>query len=85
MYSRTARVSIVRWNLKEAEGKSLVRRTEIAYKARFRETSWSAEPIGLPRHGLTTEPYSAEKYHRCSEDMVSMEIWVKPLQLEDIK
>lgn len=25
------------------------------------------------------------KYHRCSEDMASMEIWVKPLQLEDIK
>ena len=34
MYSRTARVSIVRWNLKEAVSKSLVRRTEIAYKAR---------------------------------------------------
>ena len=31
--SRTARVSIVRWNLKEAEGKALVRRTGIAYEA----------------------------------------------------
>ena len=31
--SRTARVSIARWNLKEAAGKALVRRTEIAYKA----------------------------------------------------
>ena len=31
--SRTARVSIVRWNLKEAEGKALTRRTGIAYKA----------------------------------------------------
>jgi len=31
--SRTARVSTVRWNLKEAEGKALARRTEIAYKA----------------------------------------------------
>ena len=29
VYSRTARVSIVRWNLKEAVSKSLVRRTEI--------------------------------------------------------
>ena len=28
-YSRTARVSIARWNLKEAVSKSLVRRTEI--------------------------------------------------------
>ena len=31
--SRTARVSIARWNLKEAAGKALVRRTEIAYEA----------------------------------------------------
>ena len=31
--SRTARVSIVRWNLKEAAGKTLARRTEIAYEA----------------------------------------------------
>ena len=35
-----ARVSIVRWNLKEAVSKSLVRRTEITYKARWREISW---------------------------------------------
>jgi hypothetical protein len=31
--SRTARVSIARWNLKEAAGKALVLQTEIAYKA----------------------------------------------------
>ena len=31
--SWTARVSIARWNLKEAAGKALVRRTEIAYEA----------------------------------------------------
>jgi len=31
--SRTARVSIARWNLKEAAGKTLARRTEIAYEA----------------------------------------------------
>ena len=31
--SWTARVSIVRWNLKEAAGKALARRTEIAYEA----------------------------------------------------
>jgi len=31
--SRTARVSTARWNLKEAEGKALARRTEIAYEA----------------------------------------------------
>ena len=31
--SRTAKVSTVRWNLKEAEGKALARRTGIAYKA----------------------------------------------------
>jgi len=31
--SRTARVSTARWNLKEAAGKALARRTEIAYEA----------------------------------------------------
>jgi hypothetical protein len=31
--SRTARVSIVRWNLKEAAGKALARRIGIAYEA----------------------------------------------------
>jgi len=31
--SRTARVPIVRWDLKEAEGKALARRTGIAYEA----------------------------------------------------
>ena len=38
VYSRTARVSIVRWNLKEAEGKPLTRRTEISlgYETRMR-------------------------------------------------
>ena len=36
----------------------------------------------LPRHGLTTEPFSAEKYDRSPEDMACMEIWVKPLQME---
>ena len=33
-------MSIARWNLKEAVSKSLVRRTEITYKARLREISW---------------------------------------------
>jgi hypothetical protein len=31
--SRTARVSIARWNLKEAAGKALARRTETVYEA----------------------------------------------------
>ena len=30
----------MRWNLKEAVGKPLARRTEITYKAGFREISW---------------------------------------------
>ena len=30
----------MRWNLKEAVGKPPVRRTEITYKARFRQISW---------------------------------------------
>ena len=39
--------------------------------------------IWLPRHNLTTEPFSAEKYYRDSEGMACMEIWVKPLPLEN--
>lgn len=31
----------------------------------------------LPRHGLATEPFSAEKYYRDMEDMACMEIWVR--------
>ena len=33
LLAETARVSIARWNLKEADGKALVRRTEITYEA----------------------------------------------------
>lgn len=36
----------------------------------------------LPHHNLTTEPFSAEKYYRNTEDTVCMEIWVMPLPLE---
>lgn len=37
----------------------------------------------LPHHNLTTEPFSAEKYYRDLKDMACMEIWVKPLPLEN--
>lgn len=37
----------------------------------------------LPKHNLTTEPFSAEKYYRDLKDMACMEIWVKPLPLEN--
>jgi len=33
----------------------------------------------LPRHGLTTEPFSAEKYDRSPEDMARLGKWVKTL------
>lgn len=36
----------------------------------------------MPRHHMTTEPFSAEKYYRDVEDMAYMEIWVKPLPME---
>lgn len=35
----------------------------------------------LPHHGLSTEPFSAEKYYWDAKDMAYMEIWVKPLPL----
>ena len=62
MYSRTARVFIVRWNLKEAVSKSPVRRTEIAYKARLREISW---------HKAT----KSNDYHICSSRVNAADIW----------
>jgi hypothetical protein len=40
--SRTARVSAARWNLKEAEGKLLVRGTRTAYEA---WACWARGPI----------------------------------------
>lgn len=39
--------------------------------------------IWLPRHNLTTEPFSAEKYYRDLEGMACMGIWVKLLPLEN--
>ena len=62
MHSWTARVSIVRWNLKEAVSKSLVRRTEITYKARLREISWQN----------TTK---SNNYHICSSRVNVAYIW----------
>jgi len=55
--SRTARVSIARWNLKEAAGKTLVRRTETTYEAHgmgakanvFQARSLSGNPVGKCR------------------------------------
>ena len=52
----------MRWNLKEAVGKSLVRRTEIAYKARLREMSW---------HKATKSDY----YHVCRSRVNAADIW----------
>ena len=33
----------------------------------------------LPQHSLTTEPFSAEKYYRNTEDTAYMELWVMPI------
>ena len=52
----------MRWNLKEAVSKSLVRRTEIAYKARLREISWPN----------TTK---SNNYHICSSRVNAADIW----------
>lgn len=37
----------------------------------------------LPAHGLTTLPFSAEKYYRSNESDLYMEVWVMPLPLQD--
>ena len=52
----------MRWNLKEAVSKSLVRRTEITYKARLREISW---------HKAT----KSNNYHICSSRVNVADIW----------
>ena len=52
----------MRWNLKEAVSKSLVRRTEITYKARLREISW---------HKAT----KSNNYHFCSSRVNVADIW----------
>ncbi len=52
----------MRWNLKEAVSKSLVRRTEITYKARLREISWLK----------ATKSYN---YHICSSRVNVADIW----------
>ena len=62
MYSRTARVSTVRWNLKEAVSESLVRRIEIAYKARLRVISWQRTA-------------KSNNYHVCRSRVNAADIW----------
>lgn len=37
----------------------------------------------LPAHGLTTLPFSAEKYYRSNESDLYMEVWVMPLPVQD--
>ena len=54
--------SIARWNLKEAVSKSLVRRTEITYKARLREISW-------------LKATKSNNYHLCSSRVNVADIW----------
>ena len=52
----------MRWNLKEAVGKPLVRRTEITYKARLREISWH-------------KAMKSNNYHICSSRVNVADIW----------
>ena len=52
----------MRWNLKEAVSKSLVRRTEITYKARLREKSWH-------------KAMKSNNYHICISRVNVADIW----------
>ena len=52
----------MRWNLKEAVSKSLVRRTEITYKARLRGTSWQ-------------KATKSNNYHLSSSKVNAADIW----------
>ncbi len=59
----------MRWNLKEAVNKSLVRRTEIAYKAKLREISWP-------------EATKSNNYHICSSRVNAAAIHVTSEETE---
>lgn len=37
----------------------------------------------LPAHGLTTLPFSAEKYYRSNESDLYMEVWLMPLPVQE--
>lgn len=37
----------------------------------------------LPRHELTTQPFSAEKYYMASQESQHMEIWVAPITMTE--
>jgi hypothetical protein len=60
--SRTARVSIARWNLKEAAGKALARRTGSAYEADvLDEAANVAKVLYLHgKHGRRCDGYKRE-------------------------
>lgn len=38
--------------------------------------------VWLAKRGLTTQPFSAEKYYRSAPDAADMEIWVIPEKAE---
>jgi len=60
--SRTARVSIARWNLKEAAGKTLARRTGSGYEASMRdeESIISNVPYLYGTHGRISDGQKRE-------------------------
>lgn len=37
----------------------------------------------LPNRGLTTQPFSVEKYYKTTTDLACMEIWVVPVSMRD--
>jgi len=37
----------------------------------------------LPKHGLSTQPFSAEKYVTVSPEMCKMELWVIPVPVNE--
>ena len=78
---------IARWNLKEAVSKPLVRRTEIAYKARLREMSWQKSTKSNSYHICSSGVNAADigevfKFDRSKEDVL-YEIMLKYGDLTD--
>lgn len=40
--------------------------------------------IWLPKHKLSSKPFSVEKYHKQTSESASMEIWVAPISLKNM-
>jgi AraC family transcriptional regulator len=61
----------------EAENFSELTTSALAKAMKYLFGTW------LPNRGLTTQPFSVEKYYKTTTDLAYMEIWVVPVSMRD--